>query len=1274
MFRSGSIRFYLSVVVLVTLIPVLAVILLSGVEQRETELESAKLAAHRLAESFATQQESATLGVRQLLTTLALLPEVQQLDGTACARVFRRLLRENPVYANLTLLDPQGRVTAAAIPHDNVSYNDLIQFGEALHTREFAAGEYSVGRLSALPVMSFALPVLTTQGQLLGVLNASLNLNQYPEIFREAQLPEGSLFSLLDRQGVRLLFHPPFRKNPMGEPIDRKVWATYAGEQAEGISSHRGSDGVARLYAFRQLRLKPDAAPYMVVTVALTEAHALAKADAVTRKYLLWLGLAGGLALLSSWLVGRRGIIQPLTLLAASAERLGAGDLSASTGMSTVRGHLGQLARSFDNMAQALRDREQERDTAQAGLKQNEEKLRTITDHSYDWEYWLDTAGRMVWVSPSCTRLTGYSPEEFMADPGLLERIVCSKNSQAFREHIREAGQGGGTPCQMEQDFCLEHRAGQLVWFSHHCAPMYGPDGARLGRRVSNRDVTARRQAEEKLRQANAYNRSLLESSLDPLVVIGPDGSVTDVNSAAEAATGRSRQELVGTDFSSYFTEPKQALAGYRQAFQAGQVRDFPLRIRHRDGSATPVLYNAAVYRDEAGQVQGVFAAARDISQRLAAEEALRESEQRFYSAFEHASIGMALVAPDGRWLRVNQALCDLVGYTAEELLGKTFQDITHPDDLDADLGYARQMLANEIGAYQMEKRYFTKSGEVVWVLLSVSLVRDQDGTPRHFISQIQDITSRKAAEQALVEAKEKALQASQAKSEFLANMSHEIRTPISTIIGTTEMLLDSPLPGDAQENAQAIRSAADSLLQIISDILDLSKIEARKLALTAEDFDLRETLQRQVSVFAGEARRRGLDLALEVSPECPRMACGDPGRLGQVLSNLVGNALKFTPQGRVAVAVSPAEHSGPGAKLLFKVSDTGIGIAKGDQGKLFQDFSQVDGTYAKRFKGTGLGLAISKRLVEMMGGAIWVESERGAGSTFSFTAVFGSPGRLARPLAKYRRAAPDTLHPLRVLVVDDNAAGRKYLAYFLAEAGHAATPAASGEEALAALAREDFDCVLMDVNMPGLDGFDTTRRIRTASPGRNDPEIPILALTAYAMQGDRERCLAAGMDDYLAKPVERDALLAAVARATSRRRRARNQERGAAGPPGAPSDEMAAHPLDWERLAGSYRKEFLHELAGLVLASIGPRMEELRTGLDAGDLDQAVTSVHSLAGSMSTIQAHPALHWTRQVQERARNHDLDGARECYPRLEAEMDRLVAALRERIAGFGPGES
>jgi PAS domain S-box-containing protein len=721
-----------------------------------------------------------------------------------------------------------------------------------------------------------------------------------------------------------------------------------------------------------------------------------------------------------------------------------------------------------------------------------------------------------------------------------------------------------------EGELRLVTRDGRAVWV-HATASALGGDEASTAYMATFTDITERHRTERALRAIvegtaavteTDFFRAFVRHLADALSVRVALVSEITNEEATRARTlalwvgGRQREnfeyDLAGTPCEDIV---HKVICHYPDRLQerfpddrwlADEGLESYLGLPFFDAEGKPLGYAAIMHDGPMADHRGsavlrIFAArAASELERKRTAEALRDSEQRFRRIFEDGPLGMVVVGCDYRILRANERFCQMLGYTHEELAHLNFLHITHPDDTEAQLQKIEGVLAGGISSYQVEKRYITKRGEILWANMTAAVVRDRDGKQLYGIGMVEDIGQRKRAEEEVIRARDQALEATRLKSEFLANMSHEMRTPMNGIVGALDLLEDTGLDPEQQELLKLARVSADAQLTLINDILDLSKIEAGRLAIETHPCDLGALVEDVAGLQAIEARQKGLTFVVDHERAAGCHVVADAGRIRQVLMNLIGNAIKFTHDGHVRVRLETEDLAGGQVRVRMTVEDTGIGIPAGTLPHIFEKFTQGDASTTRRYGGTGLGLAICKQLVDLMGGTLDVRSRQGEGSTFVVTLQVSAAAKPPASRESEERgdggpAGTETpLFQARVLVAEDNLVNQKVQIRMLERLGCRVDVAATGSEALRMLETVPYDVVFMDCNMPELDGFDAAAEVRRREgAGRR---LPIVAMTAYAMQGDRERCLSAGMDDYISKPVTLDDLQAALERWVSRR------------------------------------------------------------------------------------------------------------------------------------------
>lgn len=922
--------------------------------------------------------------------------------------------------------------------------------------------------------------------------------------------------------------------------------------------------------------------------------------------------------------------------------------------------------------------------------------------------------------------------------------------------------------------------------------------------------------SEADVRRERSFLDALLSGAPIAIAALDHDGRVVGVNGAFEQLFGYTASEVVGRDLNTLIVPPAaepEARELTQQLRLSGRAAA-DVERRTRDGRLIPVRFSAA----EVGQAAdgAFFVLYDDLSAIRQAEGALRQAEEQYRELVESASDLVWQIDRHGRWTFLNAACAAVYGADPKELLGRSLADRVDPGCRDRDLAAFRTLLeGGELTDYETVHRDL--HGNPKHLSFAARPVRDATGAVVGARGTARDVTERAAARKALEEAREIAERAAHAKSAFLANVSHEIRTPMNGVLGMVELLLDSELGAEQRRTAELARSSAEALLELINDLLDFSKIEAQRLELEDIAFDLPGLVDSTVRTLGMRASVRRIELVSDVRPEVPRRVRGDPTRLRQVLTNLVGNAVKFTEQGEVVVSVAVTGRRNGTALVRFAVRDTGIGIPPEHLATIFQEFTQADASHTRRYGGTGLGLAISRRLVELMGGEISVQSEVGQGSEFTFalplavehemdsrvppharlngarvlvvddhptsrrvlremlaevgtrveeagdaeTALeqvrrahqagapyhlavidaympgqdgfglartiraepllaatrlmmltsaghrgdaqrcreLGITGYLVKPVAGAelleaaaavlggagpeagelvtRHTIEENRRRLRILLAEDNRVNQEVAAAMLRKRGHEVDIVENGRQAVEAVARTKYDAVLMDIQMPELDGLEATREIRAMPAGR---DLPIVACTAHAMGGERERCLAGGMSGYLTKPFKPYDLFAAVegwggggsAGAGVAGAAGEGSAATAASPAGAAGMRgVAAPPVDLDAFRRTMREAGVEEAVDSMLqvfAGDAPqRIAALAQAVEAGDARAIERAAHAFKSAAGAITAHQLAEHLRIVELAAKAGDVDRARSLFPAArqatEAVLDQLATGER-----------
>ncbi len=777
----------------------------------------------------------------------------------------------------------------------------------------------------------------------------------------------------------------------------------------------------------------------------------------------------------------------------------------------------------------------------------------------------------------------------------------------------------------------------------------------------------------DSLKLASQYSLSLLEASLDPLVTISGKGKIMDMNEATANITGLTRAELTGTDFLNYFTEPQKAREVYQEVFAKGSVADSPLTLRHKNGKLTDVLFNGSVYKDDNDKVLGAVIVARDVTaQKLLSKYSL--------SLIEASLDPLVTISTEGKIMDVNEATVNITGLERENLKGTDFFDyFTEPQK--ARNVYLEVFAKGSVADSPLTLRH--KNGKLTDVLFNGSVYKDDRGNVLGVVIVARDVTEQKKAATELTEAivfaematliaeeaKGKAEKATivaedavKAKQQFLSNMSHEIRTPMNAIIGFTKVVLKTDLSVKQKEYLQAIKLSGDALIVLINDILDLAKVDAGKMQFEQVPFKMALSLSAMLHLFEPKIHEKNLKLVKEYDNRIPEVLLGDPVRLHQIILNLVSNAVKFTTRGKITVSVNLVDEDEEKVTIEFVVSDTGIGIAAPKIDKIFENFQQASSGTSRLYGGTGLGLAIVKQLVEAQDGSIHVSSKINEGSDFSFKLSFQKTKAKAELDIEMIELDNEAIH-ISVLVVEDIALNQLLMRTLLDDFGFECDIADNGKIAIEKMRTKPYDIILMDLQMPEMNGFEATDYIRN----QMNSDIPIIALTADVTTVDVAKCKSVGMNDYIAKPVDERLLYSKMIGLVKKNTLVIDPEVSVIDK----TIHVKCTNLEYLNIRTKSNKILMMEMISLYLKQTPPLISSMKKGLLEKDWDSLYSAVHKMIPSFSIMGINPDFaDMAKKVQDYASNQQhSEGIPEMVLQLEEVCEQACVELTEDYNTF-----
>jgi PAS domain S-box-containing protein len=1358
-----SLRARIILLGLILVVPLVLVFVIRSEGEAEREFAEARGRATLLVQRANGDYSDLLVKAQTAIDVVAKSPLATGSDTAACDS-FVDSLRSGYTWANtLFVTDPAGNkicATSGEAKPQSVAGRDW--FRRVMTTKQPVVSDYLIGLASHRPQIDAAQPIVDAQGRVVRVVAIGIDLAAFnAQLVSEAAYP-GASVTVLDAEGT-VIGHYPEQGDFVGKRFPNEGFVAEILRSRSGATEADGIDGVRRFFAF-----EPFGGTSLTIAIGIAKQPIADQIDGQLRHDLAILGAVVVACILGALVGADRLILRPLGKLGNAAVAIGEGRYAAAHGLSGGAPELSGTLRAIDDMAQLLERREQE-------LKASEARYRMLAENTTDMIFLLSIDGRRTYVSPACFRLLGYRPEELIALTP--DDFVHPDDAPAISE--KYAALTSEHP-EFTSAHRLRRKDGDYIWVEaivRLIPDALDPDASII---ATARDITARRRAEETLRESESRYRTLADNATDLIVLQDLALRPLYISPAAVRLLGYAPDEMIGLTAETLMhpDDAKPFIDAIKSLSQEVPRARRTHRLLRRDGSYVWVEASLQRIPPDGDDPARILTVVRDITERKQAEDAANDLRQLLSDAIDAMQDGIAVYDADDRLVLSNSALSahridgqdiftpgstyeDIIrvfwrslrggkgdfedyvqtglarhrqgdGYPwelqdrdgnwhltrhfrtrdggiltvstditalkkaeaeavrAEELVIdaiEAMQDAISLYDADEQLILANRALMQRIPTFALLLDEGTKYEDVLrgfwhvgadggspdahegFVAQRLEHFRRADGSPfeteaedgewfisRHFrtrdggtISVSTNVTVAKRAAVEIEAARDAAEAANHAKSAFLASMSHEIRTPMNGVLGFADLLLDTDLSTVQRRHLRGIQEAGKSMLALINDILDLSKIEAGKLEVERVPINPDAIVDGAVSILRSQFVAKAVDLRVAHAANVPIWVEGDPTRVRQILLNLMSNALKFTDHGHVIVR-SSFVRGVQGDLLRFEVEDTGIGIPADRQYLLFQEFSQIDRSTTRRFGGTGLGLAICKRLSEAMGGEIGVTSEPGVGSTFWFTIA---ATRTNAPAASGPIPAGAGERPSRILVAEDLPMNQMVIDGYLRGAGHDIAFAANGAEAVAALEAEPFDLVLMDVEMPGMDGLEATRAIRTLDGPMRD--VPIVALTANALLEDAAECKEAGMNDFLSKPVDRVALHAMIAKWA----RAPDRPDGDTTPIRVRAQVL--DPAVMDELENLLGKEKAAEFVDMSRSALVAMVPTFVAWSDETEMAHEAHKLISIAGNIGCLEL---VQLSREMS--TLNGEAVGNRAMRDKMVAALERAMAALEVRF--------